>query len=103
MMEESDVGRAAKECLRLLNEAYPDIKPAEMSAEWKAKKYAPIHIRIAHYKYVSKHLKTFDFNDRSKREKMMRWLAWAQGVIYENLRPALEDQKEANRPASDSE
>jgi hypothetical protein len=101
-MKKSDVLRAARECLRILNEKYPDIEPVEMSTDWKSKKYVPIHIRIAHYKYVSMHLETFDFNDRSKREKMMRWLAWAQGVIYENLLPALEDQKSTNRPESDS-
>jgi len=101
MMSEKDVQRSANECLRILNEAYPNIAQGEMSNEWKAKKCVPIYIRIAHYKYVATHLQTFDFDNRSQREKMMRWLAWLQGVLYENLLTRLEDQKAANRPEVD--
>lgn len=82
--------------------AIPKLEPIRLSEdELKKPKYAiDHHSRMQHYLFMVIEAQRMMCEEPMRREKVMRWLGFLQGVLFELGLKTIDESKQANRPNS---
>lgn len=87
MMSNDDISFASRYLRNLLDREYLNIEAEQMSKTYMNSKAVSVKVQVAHCKYMLDAIpEMLDEDTQESREKAMRWLADAGGVMRSELR-----------------